>query len=58
MTIPATDGPTSLAALNIDEFTLALKEIARLNATMIVHAEDAATIEHAPAAHGQHYAGG
>ncbi|SDS75270.1 allantoinase [Nocardioides scoriae] len=38
-----------------DEFLLALKEVARLDALMIVHAEDAAVLDAAPAAPSRSY---
>lgn len=48
-------GVPEFPPLSLDEFSSALGEVARLGATMIVHAEDADTIEHAPTPHGAHY---
>ena len=48
-------GVTEFPPLSGDEFAAAIAETARLGALLIVHAEDAAVIEHAPHPGGQQY---
>ncbi|MGH3486275.1 MAG: allantoinase AllB [Nocardioidaceae bacterium] len=49
-------GVDEFAPLTTSELAVAMDEIAALDATLLVHAEDAATIEAAPSASGRHYA--
>ncbi len=49
-------GVEEFPPLSPAEFAEAMDEIARLGALMIVHAEDPSVIDHAPPAHGSHYA--
>ncbi|WP_323099033.1 allantoinase AllB [Intrasporangium sp. YIM S08009] len=50
-------GVDEFPALEPDAFAAAMTETARIGALMIVHAEDAHTIEHAPPSDGRAYAG-
>ncbi|USQ80686.1 allantoinase AllB [Ornithinimicrobium faecis] len=49
-------GVDEFPALDADELEVDLHELAGLDALMVVHAEDAEVIEHAPPAHGPDYA--
>ncbi|MDT4997322.1 MAG: allantoinase, partial [Pseudonocardiales bacterium] len=49
-------GVPEFPPLDAGGFTAAMAETARLGALLIVHAEDAAVIDAAPPAHGEHYA--
>jgi allantoinase len=49
-------GVDEFPPLDPDELELALREIASFGALMIVHAEDARSIDHAPSPHGERYA--
>ncbi|WP_433870237.1 allantoinase AllB [Saccharopolyspora sp. CA-218241] len=48
-------GVDEFPPLDADELDAALREVARYDALMIVHAEDSEAIEHAPTAHGEDY---
>ena len=48
-------GVDEFPPLDADQLEAAMREIASFDGLLIVHAEDDHTIEHAPAAHGDHY---
>lgn len=50
-------GVDEFPPLSTPELEQAMREVAELDAQLIVHAEDAAVIEHAPNPHGSEYAG-
>jgi allantoinase len=49
-------GVDEFAPLSADQLAVAMDEIAAFDAILLVHAEDAATIDAAPSASGRHYA--
>lgn len=50
-------GVPEFGHLDVDELEVDLRELAALDALMVVHAEDARTIDEAPVAHGRGYPG-